>query len=364
MARSFFSRLAHGGESAPLAPPRPVSNLWKRAQIDAAAAAPPTESLSDSRRSTMRPSIADPAQPLNPAEAEGRPAPQLGPVKPVQSTSMARASQTSVPRETLRPAPQLSPVNPVQSTSTARASQTSVPSETLRPAPAAAASAKIEAAPRDSAERPGRGQPNPTRRAREPAVAGLESRPAGFPSDVVEIPDRRFLSAISSAPSASSRRELPAQPLKRSPSLRPVEAKPIPTEARRPDLVQPNPRAPAAADRQPMLVSREASRDDGGRATQPLPTPTPVIEVPGPAQPPQARLQPVGLAVPLRSREPSLRAGQSSGPEEQRPAKGNTVQIGKIEVQIVPPPASNYRPAPPSPPKARLARGYALWPGW
>src|SRR5208282_4689042 len=192
------------------------------------------------------------------------------------------------------------------------ASRTSVPSETLRPAPAAAASPKIEAAPRDAAER--HGQPNPALRAREPA-------------------DSRFLSAVSSAPSASSRRELPARPLKPSPSLPPVEAKPIPTQAWRPDLVQPSPLAP---DRQPMLVSREAPQDDGGRATQPLPTPSSVIEVPGPAQPPQARLQPVGLTVPFRSREPSVPAGQSSTPEEPRPAKGNIVHIGKVEVQIVP----------------------------
>jgi hypothetical protein len=57
------------------------------------------------------------------------------------------------------------------------------------------------------------------------------------------------------------------------------------------------------------------------------------------------------------------RAHQSPIPEEPS-EKTNTVQIGKIEVQVLPPPVSSYRQAPPpAQPKGRLARGYALWPG-
>jgi hypothetical protein len=341
VARSFFSRLVRGGGSAPLAPPRPVSNLWKRAQIDAAAAGPRTESLSASGGFTIQPSrTADPAQPLKPAEVESWPAPQLSSVKPAQSASRARAPKTSVPIET------------------------------LRPSPAAAVSPKIETAPQDAAQRAEHGQPDPVPDPREPTVRSLGSRPAGLPSDVAEIPNRRFASAISSAPPVSSRGELLAQPPTPSPSLRPIEAKPIPTEARRPDQLQPNPRvarpAAAAADRQSIRLSGRATQDDaadGARATSPFPVRAPITEAPGRAQPPQSRLPSVGLAAPIRARETSLATRQSSAPEAPR-AKENTVQIGKIEVQVVPPPTSNYRPAPPSPPKARLARGYALWPGW
>jgi hypothetical protein len=64
------------------------------------------------------------------------------------------------------------------------------------------------------------------------------------------------------------------------------------------------------------------------------------------------------------NRESSRRARQGSNHEETH-EKTSTVQIGKIEVQVLPPPLPSYRQAlPPAPPKGRLARGYALWPGW
>jgi hypothetical protein len=346
VARSFFSRLVRGGGSAPLAPPRPVSNLWKRAQIDAAAAGPSTEALSASGRSTIQPSYtADSAQPLNPAEVESRPAPQLSSTKSARSTPRARARQTSVS------------------------------GEVLRPTPAAAASAKTETTPED----PPKGQPGRAFQALEPTAPGLESPLAGFRSGEAKIIRRGFPSAISSAPSVPSRRGPQAQPPSPSPAARPVEAKPDPLvthpveakpirmEGRLPNPVEPNPPVerpvPAAADRQPMLVSGRALQDEAAPATRPFPTPPPIADAPGRAPPPQARLQPLGLAAPLRAHEASLTTRQGSAPEEPR-AKENTVQIGKIEVQVVPPPAPSYRLAPPAPPKARLARGYALWPGW
>ena len=51
--------------------------------------------------------------------------------------------------------------------------------------------------------------------------------------------------------------------------------------------------------------------------------------------------------------------------DESRASEKNAVHIGKIEVQVVSPPAPARHAAAPAPPKGRLARGYALWSnGW
>lgn len=74
-----------------------------------------------------------------------------------------------------------------------------------------------------------------------------------------------------------------------------------------------------------------------------------------------SRQEMVELAPPVRGRELQVGARGKSNAEAPRTAQRSTVQIGKIEVQVVSPPAPSFHPAPP-PPKARLARGYALWP--
>lgn len=53
-------------------------------------------------------------------------------------------------------------------------------------------------------------------------------------------------------------------------------------------------------------------------------------------------------------------AGTDVGPRTMA-EKNSSLHIGKIEVQIVPPPRSSSRPAPSPKPAGRLARGYALW---
>jgi hypothetical protein len=60
----------------------------------------------------------------------------------------------------------------------------------------------------------------------------------------------------------------------------------------------------------------------------------------------------------------SSQVWNTPGREEPR-AEKNAVHIGKIEVQVVSPPAPARHTAAPAPPKGRLARGYALWSiGW
>jgi len=257
----YFSRLVRGGDSAPLAPPRPLSNLWKTAQIDAAVQN--AESLSTTPRSAVRRSrAAEPAPSQNPSEVEGRSATHLGPVKPLQRSSNTRASQTSLSGET-----QLSPL--------------AVPTR------------------QDETSQRGHAQAGPSRHTQKPAIAAT----------------------------------VPTGPTSAVPS---VEAKNIPAETR------------------PMLVSESAHADGANLASRAFPA-----SIGGPP----AHPQPMESATPGPG-ESSRRTRQSSTPEEPR-EKTNTVQIGKIEVQVIPTPASSYRKTPPpAQPRARLARGYALWPGF
>jgi hypothetical protein len=300
MARSYFSRLVRGGESAPLAPPRPVSHLWKMAQIDAAAAPPRVQPLSPSRRSSVPPSHADPAKPMMPAEQASRSAP---------GESRTRISPTSVP-------------------------------ETPRRTAAAAYSAKTEATRHDPANftKP----PDPAVPATTPSVPAEEPRPPRSSSGSTEILPQRFPTSP-----VSSHHE-PA--LQLTDGAQPIAAQPMATEVLRAAPIDPNPpvtKPVAAAAERPTPVSGKFT---GENATDPVRATRP-------------DLQPFESLPPGRFREPSRPARQSSIPEEPRPGE-NTVHIGKIEVQVLPPPATSHRSAPRVPAKGRLARGYALWPGW
>ena len=68
-------------------------------------------------------------------------------------------------------------------------------------------------------------------------------------------------------------------------------------------------------------------------------------------------IAPAPVPTPLRSRNKlDVDAGIRTTAEE-----SSSLHIGKIEVQIVPPPRSSSRPAPSPKPSGRLARGYTLW---
>ena len=71
-------------------------------------------------------------------------------------------------------------------------------------------------------------------------------------------------------------------------------------------------------------------------------------------------ISPIPVPAPL-----SLRNNSGIDAERRTTAeKNSSLHIGKIEVQIVPPPRSSSRPAPSPKPAGRLARGYALWTNW
>ena len=332
MARSYFSRLVRGGESALLAPPRPVTNLWKSAQIDSAVSVPDAGPVSTSHRNPMQRSrVSEPA--LNPTEVESWQAPHLSPARPVERSSRTRTPQISAHGETERPALAAEPIR--------RA-------EGIR---------QDGITRRDAVTKAAQEQTAPAIQARGPAAPALTAA-SSSPSVSAQSVSAQSVSIRS----ASTRRELSTQPASPAPSASAVEAKPLLKESRLPDAVEPIPPiAGPAAEKQQAAVP--VSVPQGHAADAAHASPAPVAAAENPAPQPRSGLQPIEWATPVRSREPSRPARQNSTPE-QPSAKGNTVQIGKIEVQVVPPLASSYRPAPAAQPKARLARGYSLWQGY
>ena len=94
---------------------------------------------------------------------------------------------------------------------------------------------------------------------------------------------------------------------------------------------------------------------------------------PGEVEEPRRRASAVWLPSAPASREgrpaeehiapPPRRERSLPAAEAPRAAK-NTVEIGRIEVQVVSPPAAVRYVAAPAAPRGRLARGYGLWPAW
>jgi hypothetical protein len=71
-------------------------------------------------------------------------------------------------------------------------------------------------------------------------------------------------------------------------------------------------------------------------------------------------IPPAAVPAPVSLRNaPGIEVGRRTAAE-----KNSSLHIGKIEVQIVPPPRSSSRPAPSPNPAGRLARGYTLWTNW
>jgi hypothetical protein len=127
--------------------------------------------------------------------------------------------------------------------------------------------------------------------------------------------------------------ELPNAPSELQPQAVARRRTPAPAPVEHPERDQPP---------QQVSVSRQTSAEE--RLTDPA------------AQPPM-HLEPMRLTMP--SRPERTAPAQSQARSEQR----NTIQIGRIEVQVVSPPAVVQRAAPAAP-TTRLARGYTLWSSW
>ncbi|HEY4364597.1 MAG TPA: hypothetical protein VGN17_26775 [Bryobacteraceae bacterium] len=148
-------------------------------------------------------------------------------------------------------------------------------------------------------------------------------------------PEPQAAVAVSQSPTPEEApRPTPKLPYR--PQLEPVRVReqvaPVRAEAREAD-------APAA-----RRVRTEAA------SAAPLATMTPTRNVP------------LRIEEPVRHRERTLR--EASAQEDVRAASKNSIQIGKIEVQVVSPPVPVRYVAAPAAPKGRLARGYTLWSAW
>jgi hypothetical protein len=137
-----------------------------------------------------------------------------------------------------------------------------------------------------------------------------------------------------------------------------------------------------SSDARAEIVRRFSPRPEPQTVAMQAPPPTSASPVTGnpratdsvaanrPAAP--ALLEPT---LPARAPEPPPRPPFQSAAETQREAQRiresptsptplrTTVQIGKIEVQVIPPMTTVRPAAPAAQPKERLARGYALWTG-
>jgi hypothetical protein len=341
MARSYFSRILPGARSPALAPARPVSNLWKSVRIDStlAAASPEIPAQAPDRGSRRRAAAAaDPeAAPAISRRFEIQPKPE----PPTAAPASPRQAPTSSPpfQKAAGPAPREEHVvRPADGPLNSKAASTRYAGE------------------------------------REPATSDVPR--AALKNDVARKPDQ----AVTNGPEPAPGQRPAISPKEPRRDLRPPQAhvRAVPAE---PDTKLQAP--PRAVSVQPG--GQPVQRSEPSAAWNPPPREEP----PAAAAPPQARIQPA------RNREPDAAA---SAPQQQEPtaaaatlapariepvrhrepaagwnapsraesgvAASNAVHIGKIEVQVVTPPAPVRYAAPAAPPKGRLARGYALWSTW
>ncbi len=278
MARSYFNRVLQGAAQmkGALAPPRPVSSLWKSARIDWMAAEEATDipSQASFRDSAWRGRVDAPrALPMAGIEPESR-----GDVR-----GSARHGE-STGRELVREE------NATPSASVRARSKASLPANPDEPGSHVSRTDRKNDVTRKYDSRKG-----------EPPVS---TKDAGMLPNVEPVRGHQ---------SDFGQQEEPMRP-----------------RLRRSDL-GPHPKPAAVGDRDGTLEFSERSRVARARS-----------EI-------------------TRSSE----VWNTAARDESRASEKNAVHIGKIEVQVVSPPAPARHTAAPAPPKGRLARGYALWSnGW
>jgi len=340
MARSYFSRILPGGVGKTLVPPRPVSNLWKAALIDSMEAEAPQEAsgqaaihgegrieaapepgggtgIATRPRAAIagRQEMAVQSVRPSPGARQGQ-APNRGGAMPPYSadhfeSNPARSNTPPAALDANHTHP-LDPVTPPQAESTRRQSQN--PSMT-------------------------------------PDWHKARSRPHLEPARSTGEQARAMVPGMRGAELGTPLKDT-AGPGSGAPAISPEwsDSKWAPRQARARNQGQ------EAADRTPDLYRADLA--PGRESAQ--------VGVAGPeAMPPSLKPVPREMPVfePVRPIEAaSARAGMLQ--DEPRPAEKNSVQIGKIEVQVVSPPDPVRYAAAPAQAKGRLARGYALWPTW
>jgi hypothetical protein len=286
MARSYFSRMVRGGGSVALAPSRPVSNLWKSAQMEGAAVESAVEAPAEVPFRRVRAGAA-----LDPA------------TEPVVRPSAETKTET---RE----------VAPMRARKVVKSSV-----------------ALPETAPQESAPQE-RTTPKAARFEQSQKNSPREERAVRFAGEAVTAKTAAVQRPEPDAPKRDAQRMRRVDP-DVLPSLEPVRTlqQDAPTRVGQPRAMELESAAVAAPE-----VKREAVA-------------APVVEV-----------APARREEPVRHRERT--AWNAPAQEESRTSSGNSVQIGKIEVQVISPPAPVRYAAAPAAPKGRLARGYTLWQAW
>jgi hypothetical protein len=357
VARSYFSRVLEGSHRAALAPPRPVSSLWKTAHIARLGQSADSDLSSERNLPAMRNDQSRNGQD-SPRDAQRARAMQTPPAAPNVTAPGTAPAEALVPRKSV-------PLDRVRNSDSVAASPAAAVSKTV----ATRSPGARKAATEDS-------KPviRPADRQREPRATELLPKPTSRRDSHTSQPPASSPQSIAGSSdvlqgAVSNEIKRPASPQHASePAVR------VSRSNRQPDRANGNAlREAISADARAEIVRRFSVRlkpEPQLTAKQAAPpiTADPITV----NRPTSALIEPV---LPIQTPEPPPRAQRSTAAVPPREAQRireaypspeaprTTVQIGKIEVQVVPPMTTVRLAAPVAQPKQRLARGYALWPG-
>ena len=329
MARSYFKQLLQGAQGGSLTPSRPISNLWKTAQIDSAHAEQPASldsSIDTPRLRRARPLEAatqnfySPHSPAVQKTSEASTDAEIHPAAPRKSKN-TNATSVVVPKEISGPLPLTGRVAPSD----------------LKPAIKSEGHARTEHRTEFLPELPSRSNATTVKSqsASIQSIAGSSDQPPARHNNA------RSEETRSEAHSSDPQPQLDPESSVRV-NQRTLQAQPANGNKLREEIS-----AGARAE-----ITRRFS------APRLLEPEIPVMDAPA-RQPQPTLLEP---APPQRVREPQAGPKQGAAAGAPREEQRSIVQIGKIEVQVISPPVTSFRPAvAPVPPKPRLARGYDLW---
>jgi hypothetical protein len=331
--RSYFSRILPGSDQPALIPPRPITSVWKAAQIE-------RSRQSDLSYLSTEPNLSPRSTRPARRNADAQSAPHVNNTESVSGTNIGPALAT--------------PAFAQQFTSR-RSSSSATGSFVAGTKDAATSQSKTAAA---SIEHSHTG-PGPTvPRDELHATELMPNREQSRKAQNIELPSmpQRTDRATPKEPSSIARHQA-KEPSAALPSLDPsLPAHPV--ERQLPPTSSPTLREAVSANARAEVARLFSSPTQATPAKQASSSATshPV---------PQVLPAPV-LLEPTQPQHPSkTTARQASHSRAAQPAEAprSAVTIGKIEVQIVPPVTQIRPPAPAPQARPRLARGYALWAG-
>jgi len=361
VARSYFSRVLEGSHPAALTPPRPVSSLWKMAHIARLGQGADSDLSSGANLPPMRSDISRNGQD-SPRNAERARA----------MRTLSAVSSVTAPVTAPATTPGVAPVIPGSATLQRARNSDSVTASPAAAVPKTVTTRRPDA--RKAATEDSKPVIRPADRQREPRTTELLPEPASRRDSHTWLPPAPSPQSIAGSSDVSQgaasngiKRFASPQPAS-EPVVRVSPANPQPDRANGNAL-----REAISADARAEILRRFSPRlkpepQLAAKQAEPSITADPITV--SRAMP--ALLEP---GLPIQTPEPPPRVHRSTTAVPPREAQRireaspsleaprTTVQIGKIEVQVVPPMTTVRPAAPVAQPKQRLARGYALWPG-